>query len=577
MHTKRAYSYIRFSREHQNAGDSFRRQLKASQEYCARLDLQLDESLNLRDLGVSGFKGRNVEKGALGRFLLACEQGRVPKGSALVIEALDRLSRQSPRKTINLLSSILDYGVEVHLTASGKIFRPDAGNEEGLDLIIAVAMAIEAYASSEQKAVRIRAAWAAIRDKARITKNIIRRDVPWWLSVVDGKIVCPEERKQVVEKIFRLTADGYSSGQVARQLNTDQTNTWRKRKVWDSVRVRSLIRSKSPQGFLEATSKTKIAGRNYEPIPNYYPVIIEDGLANAARAVLVRNHKGSRGRQTTTTRPLNLFRGLLRFKGRWMRHASHSNGTRDLKTGKRGWNSYYECFDELHGSEQGKLIFGISAKQLEPVLLSGLAELKSEDLRPSVTNTVHARASKLRGQLTSAESAQQNLLATVEQSGSQLIALRLTELEAQVRRIRAELEQLETMSVPVVHSVAEVKHLLCRLDDKEVRERAAAALRRMIIRVDVATTLSDIPVTDRFRLRYLRGRDRMLQTAQVLPDPVPDTKRRKDLFLLVTFASSAFRLIYRTSVLKGKIVSARIEAGDSLPLSETKESAFASD
>ena len=52
-----AFSYVRFSTSEQMKGDSLRRQTAGAQEYCARHSLTLDNSLSLRDLGVSGFKG----------------------------------------------------------------------------------------------------------------------------------------------------------------------------------------------------------------------------------------------------------------------------------------------------------------------------------------------------------------------------------------------------------------------------------------------------------------------------------------------------------------------------------------
>ncbi|MBR0909672.1 hypothetical protein JQ589_07050 [Bradyrhizobium japonicum] len=44
-------------------GDSFRRQWSAAKAYAARHGLALDETLTFRDMGVSGFKGANVQRG----------------------------------------------------------------------------------------------------------------------------------------------------------------------------------------------------------------------------------------------------------------------------------------------------------------------------------------------------------------------------------------------------------------------------------------------------------------------------------------------------------------------------------
>src|SRR5262245_63841388 len=90
---RRAYSYIRFSDRRQMGGDSLRRQVKLTEEYCKRKRLHLDNTLNLKDLGVSGFCGKNADTGTLAMFLEAIKLKRVPAGSVLILENLDRLSR----------------------------------------------------------------------------------------------------------------------------------------------------------------------------------------------------------------------------------------------------------------------------------------------------------------------------------------------------------------------------------------------------------------------------------------------------------------------------------------------------
>ena len=70
-----AYSYVRFSTPQQLKGDSLQRQLEASEQYVIENGLVLDETLNLRDLGISAFRGKNVERGALGAFIKAIESG----------------------------------------------------------------------------------------------------------------------------------------------------------------------------------------------------------------------------------------------------------------------------------------------------------------------------------------------------------------------------------------------------------------------------------------------------------------------------------------------------------------------
>jgi hypothetical protein len=53
----------------------------------------LDTELTFEDLGKSAYRGANVMDGALGQFIEAVDSGQVKKGSYLLVENLDRLSR----------------------------------------------------------------------------------------------------------------------------------------------------------------------------------------------------------------------------------------------------------------------------------------------------------------------------------------------------------------------------------------------------------------------------------------------------------------------------------------------------
>ena len=110
---RRAYSYVRFSKKDQANGDSLRRQVAASEAYCKRKGLQLDEGLHLHDLGMSAFQGKNADVGALGTFREAVRIGRVPKGSILIIESLDRLSRSEIDDAYDLFRELLKAGIGI--------------------------------------------------------------------------------------------------------------------------------------------------------------------------------------------------------------------------------------------------------------------------------------------------------------------------------------------------------------------------------------------------------------------------------------------------------------------------------
>src|SRR5205823_10180715 len=113
---------LRFSSPEQSRGDSARRQTEgvaadhSPEAWCRRSGVRLDTSLSLRDEGVSAFRGRhreNPDEYALAAFLQLVESGRVPKGSYLVVENLDRLTREKIVPAVNLFTGILLAGVKI--------------------------------------------------------------------------------------------------------------------------------------------------------------------------------------------------------------------------------------------------------------------------------------------------------------------------------------------------------------------------------------------------------------------------------------------------------------------------------
>jgi len=96
-----AFSYLRFSSPQQASGDSVRRQMDGAADWCRRNKIDLDKTLTLRDEGVSAYRGKhreNPDTNALAGFLQAVRVGRVHNGSYLIVESLDRLSREKIRQ-----------------------------------------------------------------------------------------------------------------------------------------------------------------------------------------------------------------------------------------------------------------------------------------------------------------------------------------------------------------------------------------------------------------------------------------------------------------------------------------------
>jgi len=171
---RRAYSYIRFSTPEQLKGDSLRRQLALTADYCKRRKLALDDTLNLRDLGVSAFRSGNAETGALASFLKAVELERVPKESVLIVENLDRLTRDEVGKALSLFISILDAGIHIVTLQPEVEYTKKSINDISI-ILQAVLQLFLGHEESAKKSKRLTHAWDTKRKdlaKQKLTGKI---------------------------------------------------------------------------------------------------------------------------------------------------------------------------------------------------------------------------------------------------------------------------------------------------------------------------------------------------------------------------------------------------------------------
>ena len=144
------------STELQLKGDSRRRQLELSQAYAAEHDLDLVEEDQLEDIGLSAFKGDNIKEGALGKFLESVKAETIQPGSYLLVESLDRISRQEVRKSLSIFLSIIDAGINIVTLADGRVYTAEA--TDNLELITSLVIMSRAHEESRTKSQRVSAA-----------------------------------------------------------------------------------------------------------------------------------------------------------------------------------------------------------------------------------------------------------------------------------------------------------------------------------------------------------------------------------------------------------------------------------
>ncbi len=322
-----AYSYVRFSTPEQQHGDSFHRQTSLAQAYCDRKGLTLSDT-TFRDLGVSAYRGANALVGNLGEFLKAVEGGAVKPGSVLVVESLDRISRQGIDEGYDVVKKILKSGVRLVTLAPEREFDETATkslSRGALEIMLILERAAE---ESERKAHRLAHAWGTKRAKAATAKLTAR--CPAWLRLREDRtaFVPLPDRAAVVKRVYRMAADGYGYGAIAKALNGEQVppfgNGKRTAELWGTSSVKKLLGTRAVLGeYQPHTDRDGQRAKAGEPVKGYYPAVVTEAEYYAARSAIATRrgtpedrgdgerlyggHGGSSGERVS-----NLFTGLLK-------------------------------------------------------------------------------------------------------------------------------------------------------------------------------------------------------------------------------------------------------------------------
>jgi DNA invertase Pin-like site-specific DNA recombinase len=290
-----------------------------AEKYAAAHHLRLDQSLSFRDLGMSAYRGKNAKEGALRAFLEAIEHNLVPPNSFLLIESLDRLSRDRILNAQTLFMQIVQAGITIVTLVDQRSYSLESLNQNPLDLIISLVSMMRANEESEMKSRRIRAAFAEKR--AGLSKRPWSARCPGWLRLdkSTGTFTVVEERMELLRRIYREALAGVSHQTIARTLNEERVPLFghgnQKGKIWQKTLIRHLLRTPTAVGrFVPFTSEYVDGIRRLRPLPpveNYYPAIIS--LADWERVQAKRVAWGERYHVNgPKTGRANLLAGLSR-------------------------------------------------------------------------------------------------------------------------------------------------------------------------------------------------------------------------------------------------------------------------
>jgi DNA invertase Pin-like site-specific DNA recombinase len=271
------HSYIRFSSDKQQWGDSERRQADQGENWAKRHGHKFSD-LRFFDSGKSAFRGSKQKM--LDAMLKAIKDGRIRAGDILLVEAIDRLSRKGIRATQTLVNSILDAGVSIAiLTPVEKVYRASDTNDIGGAIELA-AFSYQAFAYSQNLSYRIKSRNDVVRQKARNgDKVLISSNLAGWLEKDEsGKVSIIEEKAAIVRLILKKIIEGYGAHRLTDYLNEKGIKPIGRSDTWNQTFLRKLVRERTIIGeyqphIIDDEGKRVPTG---EPIRNYFPAVTDE-------------------------------------------------------------------------------------------------------------------------------------------------------------------------------------------------------------------------------------------------------------------------------------------------------------
>jgi DNA invertase Pin-like site-specific DNA recombinase len=498
-----AYSYGRFSSDKQELGDSKRRQDELVRKYCIEHDLELS-TLNMFDAGVSAFHGQHRKNGALGTFTKLVTAGKITPGSVLLIENIDRLSREASSDALTLFLTIINNGLKLVLLEHNKEITKQSFDENAGDFYMIMGEIRRANEESKRKSYLVGNAWKQKKRLATEQGVYMTRKIPHWLVLSDDKKTCtpiPEAAK-TIKLIYKMRLAGKGKDIITKELNLLGDKIWRPRKSpnnptgkWNTTYVNDILRTRHVLGEFQPMKRIAKGLRepDGEPIKDYYPAIIDQETFDNVQAAIADNAKRMGKGGGRTGRSTNLFANVITcgvcgspmYLLTWSKHYLYCKN--------RYMNKECEAKPVLY-EEVEKLIF----QNLEELTVSDLLPESNEilDMLEAIKTQITAKEYHLQTLTTGIENISDTIFKTKDEKVRKILEQKLSnaivDKEATERTV-IELQQEERSITQQANELDETLNVTMQIyellksnpDNPDLRIRIRSEIRKLIKRIDI--------------------------------------------------------------------------------------------
>jgi DNA invertase Pin-like site-specific DNA recombinase len=345
--TVKVISYTRFSTAKQAKGHSEKRQFDAAIKWCKDNGYELDTEMSIHDPGFSAYSGANLSKGGLGVLQLACLNGQLEKGTILLIEAFDRLTRLPLTLAYELLLTLINNGLTIVTLSDKKVWNSETMKSLEAFMLSLISL-YRGYQESEIKSERLREKYKDAREN-RSNKEF--GSAPGWLTreSKEHPWTVIEEKAEVVRKVFEYAAKGYGTKAIAKIANEQgwivPTRLALTGTRWHARMPGIILRNRGVLGEHEHRLHTHEAhSKHWKGVEtgivytNFYPRIISDELWTEARASIETRKVAAK----RDNHYYNIFSGIM--------YCGRCGAPIHRKTEKKGYSrAQLVCADRLAG------------------------------------------------------------------------------------------------------------------------------------------------------------------------------------------------------------------------------------
>jgi DNA invertase Pin-like site-specific DNA recombinase len=246
--------------------------------------------LQVADEGRSAYRGDNIHTGNLGKLTKRLLAGEIdPALTIIIVEELDRLSRQDALTILAWMTPLLQAGVSFGIANDDEIIDLQLMTNDMGRFMMWLMKVFGNNAESTKKANRLASAWTQKRKRLRAGETVVvNHRHPQWIEVAEGaegkeyRLIA--NRVRLVREIFALHKQGFGKGAIAkifnqRGLGDPDYETWplgkRKAKAWSSTYVGRILHGPAVLGWWQPHSGKRSGKRQPlgKPILLYPPAV----------------------------------------------------------------------------------------------------------------------------------------------------------------------------------------------------------------------------------------------------------------------------------------------------------------